>query len=86
MSKKDHAKCDIDSAKQNLDSAKQGLELFSKKMLKNDLDKYNLVKTMLSILYVDMTQVSRIYKRRGKVRSRTILSKSYSDMMVISRI
>ena len=50
LSKKDLTKCNIDSVKQDLDGAKQDLELFSKKLLKNDLVKYNLERTMLSML------------------------------------
>ena len=52
LSKKDLAKCNIDSVKQDLDDAKQDLELFSKTMLQNDLGKYNLVITMLSMLQI----------------------------------
>ena len=50
MSKKDLAKCNIDSVKQDLDGAKEDLELFQEKILKYDLGKYNLVRTMLSML------------------------------------
>ena len=52
LSKKDLAKCNIDSVKQDLDGAKQDLELFSKKIFENDHDKYNLEKTMLSMLQI----------------------------------